>query len=204
MNALAKERRLRCVTVDFLPLPSMLLSLFLVLGILAGYALSLRFQETAGEELGRYLEAARSGGDSPTAAAALRTLVCYFRSPLSAFLLGFSSIGALLLPLLFSLQGFVLSFSLFSFAGALGREGFGALAALFGIRLLFVLPCTLLLGSAALEKAHCLALLSLGGGKRSRPVSYGASYWYRSLLCALCLLLGAALELWLTPVLLSL
>ena len=72
-------------------------------------------------------------------------------------------------------QGLTLSFSLFSFAAAMGREGFALLVALFLIRLLFVLPCTFLLGTAALDKSRALALLSLGGGKRVRPVVYGAA-----------------------------
>lgn len=73
------------------------------------------------------------------------------------------------------------------------------LLALFGIRLLAVLPCTLLLGNASLDKSRVLLSLSLGGGGRGRAVSYGSAYWYRFGICCVCLLFAALLELWLVP-----
>ena len=201
----ARARRLRYVTVDILPLRSLLLALFLVLGILTGYICSGRcFGETGGE-LRRYFEGylALTAERSVTAETAAQTLICFFRAPVLAFLLGFASIGAVGLPLLLAAQGFILSFSLFSFAGAMGREGFLLLIELFAIRLLFVLPCTFLLGTAALDKAKALAMLSLGGGKRVRSVVYGTAYWYRFVVCCVCLLIGSALELWLVPLMLA-
>ena len=83
---------------------------------------------------------------------------------------------------------------------ALGRGSFPLLLALFGLRLLAVLPCTLVLGMAAMEKSRSLLLLSLGGGgKRTRAVTYGGAYWYRFGVCCVCLLLAALAELWLVP-----
>ena len=119
------------------------------------------------------------------------------------FPFAFSSIGVVALPILFAAQGFLISFSLFSFAAVLGRDGFLLLFALFAIRLLFVLPCTFLLGTTAFEKARALALFSFGSGRRARPVVYGAAYWYRFAVCCVCLLLGSALELWLVPLFLA-
>lgn len=201
MTDLAKARKLRYVTVDILPLRSLLLALFLVSGILGGYVISGRFAAGSAEELGRYLDGylALASDRALTGGAAARTLVCYLRAPLLAFLLGFASIGVIALPLLMAAQGFVLSFSLFSFAFALGRESFALLPALFALRLLFVLPCTFLLATAALEKSYALAAFTLGGGKRVRPVVYGAPYWYRFVVCCVCMLLGCVLELWLVP-----
>ena len=201
----ARARKLRYVTVDILPLRSLLLALFLVFGIFAGYVFSGRCSGETADELRRYFEGylALTAARAPTAEAAAQTLVCFLRAPALAFLLGFASIGVVGLPLLFAAQGFLLSFSLFSFAGAVGREGFLLLPALFAIRLLFVLPCTFLLGTAALDKARALAALSLGGGKRARPLAYGTAYWYRFAACCVCLLIGSALELWLVPLLLA-
>lgn len=85
------------------------------------------------------------------------------------------------------------------FALSLGRGSFPLLLALFGIRLLAVLPCTLLLGNASLDKSRVLLSLSLGGGGRGRAVSYGSAYWYRFGICCVCLLFAALLELWLVP-----
>ena len=127
------------------------------------------------------------------------TLLCYFRAPGIVFLLGFASIGIVAVPLVCACQGFLLSYSLFCFALSLGRGSFPLLLALFGIRLLAVLPCTLLLGNASLDKSRALLSLSLGGGGRGRAVSYGSAYWYRFGICCVCLLFAALLELWLVP-----
>ena len=97
----------------------------------------------------------------------------------------------------------LIMFSMFSFAAALGREGFALLIALFALRLLFVLPGTFLTAGAAMDKARLLFALSLGRGKRAAPVLYGADYWYRFAVTCVCLLIGSALELWLTPLLLT-
>ncbi len=205
MTCYGKTRNLRCVTVDSIPLRSLLLALFFVLGVLAAYAASGRCAGASGEELRQYVDECvhASTGRALTGETAAQTAFCYFRAPALAFLLGFASIGIFVLPLLLAAQGFLLSFSLFSFAAAAGRDGFMLLPALFAVRMLFVLPCTFLLGAAALEKAYALALLSLGNGKRTRPVAYGTPYWYRFAVCCVCLSLGCALELWLVPALLT-
>lgn len=205
MTDFARARKLRYVTVDILPLRSLLLALFLVSGILWGYAVSGRCAADTGDELREYLSAyASTASEKPfSLQPALRTLVCYFRSPVLAFLLGFASIGVAAIPLLLAAQGFVFSFSLFSFAAAVGRYGLIAVASLFAARMLAVLPCTFILASAAMEKSYALALLSLGKGKRSSPVSYGRAYWYRLACCCVCLLAGSALELWLAPMFLT-
>ena len=205
MTGPARARKLRYVTVDVLPLRSLVLALFLVFGILTGYVLSGRCSGTTADELHCYFEGylALTAERSVTVETAVQTLSCFFRAPALAFLLGFASIGIVGLPLLFAAQGFILSFSLFSFAEAMGREGFFLLLALFAIRLLFVLPCTFLLGTVAMDKSRSLAVLSLGGGKRVRPVVYGTAYWYRFAVCCVCLLIGSALELWLVPLFLA-
>lgn len=205
MNGLARARKLRYVSVDILPLRSLLLALFLVSGILCGYLSSGRFAEATSIELQRYLDGyiTLASERALSAETVGQTLVCFFRAPVLAFLLGFASIGVAVLPLLFASQGFLLSFSMFSFAAAMGRESFVLLPALFAIRMLFVLPCTFLLGTAALEKSYSLALLSLGSGKRVRPVLYGTPYWYRFAVCCVCLLIGSILELWLVPLFLA-
>lgn len=204
MTGLARSRKLRYVSVDMLPLRSLLLALFLVSGILAGYAFALRCAPDTVEELRRYLDGYLAGAARPlTAETVVGTVWSYFRASLLAFLLGFASIGVIALPLLFAAQGFVLSFSLFAFALALGRESFLLLPILFGLRLAFVLPCAFLTGSAALDKSRTLAALTLGGGKRVAPIVYGADYWYRFAVVCVCLCIGSALELWLVPALLA-
>ena len=166
-----------------------------------GYVFALRSVQSAGGELKQYFDAFLSGGvNRPFSVRALgETLLCYFRAPGIVFLLGFASIGIVAVPLVCACQGFLLSYSLFCFALSLGRGSFPLLLALFGIRLLAVLPCTLLLGNASLDKSRALLSLSLGGGGRGRAVSYGSAYWYRFGICCVCLLFAALLELWLVP-----
>jgi len=198
LTGLAKANKLRYITLEVLPLREAMLALTMALGVLGGFVCSRRCCADTAEELRRYLTEYCALRPEASGAAAAETLICYLRAPLAAFLLGFSPLGVALLPLLSAVQGFVLSFSLFSFAAALGRDGFAALAALFGLRLAVVVPCTLCLAAAALEKAHALALLTLGG-KRQRPVVYGAAYRDRFAVCCALLLLAAAAELWLVP-----
>lgn len=206
MSGIAKARKVHYVTVDILSLRSLVLALFLALGIAIGYALSGRYTAgSAAEELDLYFRNYLAGSaEAPrTAEAVCKTLVCYLRGPMLVFLFGFASLGVVLIPILFVAQGFVLSFSLFSFAFAIGREAFWMLPVLFGLRMLFVLPCTLFLGSAAMEKSLTLMALSLGGGKRARPITYELRYWYRLIACILSLCIGCVLELWLAPLLLA-
>ena len=90
--------------------------------------------------------------------------------------------------------------ALIPFVGRYLIAGISLLLALFALRLLALLPCTLALGAAAMEKSRELLLLSLGGGgKRTRAVTYGGAYWYRFGACCVCLLLAALIELWLVP-----
>ena len=194
----ALSRKPHPATADAIPPRTLLLALFLLLGVLLGYAVSARCG-VGNDELRAYFDgcAARVTVSPPDMETALRTAVCFFRASVAAFLLGFSPLGVVCLPLLFAAQGFVLSFSLFSFAEALGQVGFLLLLAMFALRLLFVLPCTFVLGDAAMERAWTLSALLRG--KRVRPVSAGL---YRFAVCCACLLLGCALELWLVPLLL--
>lgn len=205
MTGAVKTRKLRYVTFDGASLRSLLLAQFLFLGILAGYGTAARCSAGGAEDLRRYLDSylASSSAAALTVGTVLRTFFCFFRAPVLAFLLGFALLGVVGVPLLFAAQGFVLSFSLFTFAAALGRESFLLLPALFALRLAFVLPCTFLLGTAAWDKARSLAGCTFGGGKRIRPIVYGGAYWYRFFVCCVCLLTGSVLELLLVPVLLA-
>ena len=182
----AKARRIRAVSWEELPLSMLLLAALLATGIVCGYLFAGNCAAETGEELGRYFEGyfLLASQDDLSAAAVLRTLVCFFRAPLLVFLLGFASIGVLLIPLLCAFEGFLFSFSLFCFASTLGS--------------------TLILSVQALDKARSLALFSIGNGKRVRPVSYGTDYWYRFGICCVCLLIGSVLELWLVPQFLAL
>ena len=193
------------------------LAAFFLLGALLGGMVAARGASAMGGELRRYLEgylALRIEG-APSSAAVWQTMVCFFRASAAVFLLGFASIGVALIPAVCAAQGFLYAYSLLCFASGLGQDGFFLLPVLFALRLMLVLPCTLLLGSAtaagfsiaffaAWETSRGLAALSVGGGKRAKGVTYGKRYWSRFGIACVCLFFGAALELWFIPRILSL
>ena len=146
------------------------LAAFFLLGAVLGGMVAARGASAMGGELRRYLEgylALRIEG-APSSAAVWQTMVCFFRASAAVFLLGFASVGVALIPAVCAAQGFLYAYSLLCFASGLGQDGFFLLPVLFALRLMLVLPCTLLLGSAAWETSRGLAALSVGGGKRAK------------------------------------
>ena len=201
----ARARKLRYVTVDLVPLRSLMLALFLAFGIICGHVFSEIAASGVAEKLRQYVNgyidlSAQADLDY---AAVLRTIICFYRAPIAVFFFGFSAFGVIGVPVLLFAHGFLTSFSVSAFAEAMGRESFVLLVILFSIRLVFVLPCTFSLAVAAFDKSKILALLLSGGGKRTKTASSGSGYWYRFAVCLAILFLGCILELWLVPVLLS-
>lgn len=173
------------------------LALFFFAGIVLGQVFSSRVPDAAGEELTRYLTdfLKLEGRASPGAAASAAVL--YFRYPLAAFLLGFASIGVLLLPLAAGAFGFFLSFSVCCFTAAFGPDGVLLALAVFGLRCAVTLPCFFLLAVPSLERSMALAWLSFGG-RRAAPV-YGREWWRRLGVVSGVLLAGMCAELMLAP-----
>lgn len=181
-----------------LSLPVFVLLLFLAAGVVSGYVFSL---SCAGEtlQISTYLAdfLHLKGKRGSSAPAVIGILTCYFRAPLFAFLLGFTALGTVLIPVLCCFEGFLFSFSLFSFALSLGTQRFALLIALFSFRMLFLLPCILVSAAAAWEKSR--ALSRRFAGSRFRPMEQEVSYWSRFGIVCVCLFLGSLLELWLLP-----
>lgn len=184
----------------------LLLALFFLAGIFLGQVLSGRVPDATGDELRRYLEdyMQLGGGGAPTARTVLSALVIYFRYPLMAFLLGFASIGVVLLPGVTAAYGFFLSFSVCCFTAAFGTDGVLLAMAVFGLRCLVTMPCYFLLAASSWGTAAGLAAVSFGSGRRTAPVVYGRACWARFGVCCLALLAGVCGDLLLSPVLLRL
>lgn len=144
------------------------------------------------------------GGGAPTARTVLSALVIYFRYPLMAFLLGFASIGVVLLPGVTAAYGFFLSFSVCCFTAAFGTDGVLLAMAVFGLRCLVTMPCYFLLAASSWGTAAGLAAVSFGSGRRTAPVVYSRACWARFGACCLALLAGVCGDLLLSPVLLRL
>lgn len=189
------------------PLPRLvLLALFFLAGVLLGQVLAGRVPDTTGDELSRYLQdyVHLGGGGEETAVQALSAAVIYFRYPLLAFLLGFTSLGVLLLPCVTVAYGFFLSFSVCCFTAAFGADGVLLALAVFGLRCVVTLPCYLLLAVPAWGTSAALASLSFGRGRRTAPVTYDRSCWLRLGGVTAALLAGICADLFLSPWLLQL
>ena len=189
------------------PLPRLvLLALFFLGGVLMGQVLSGRVPDVTGDELGRYLTdyLRLDSGTERTAAAVLSAAVIYFRYPLLAFLLGFTSLGVLLLPCATVAYGFFLSFSVCCFTAAFGADGVLLALSVFGLRCAVTLPCYFLLAVPAWGTSAALASLSFGNGRRAAPVVYGRSCWVRFGGVTVALLAGMCVDLFLSPWLLRL
>lgn len=177
------------------------LALFFFAGIVLGQVFSSRVPDATGDELTRYLTDLMKveGGGELSPQAALSAAVLYFRYPLAAFLLGFASIGILLLPFVTGAFGFFLSFSVCCFTAAFGADGVLLALAVFGLRCAVTLPCYFLLAVPSLEHSVALACLSSGRGRRSAPVVYGREWWSRLAAVSGVLLAGMCAELMLAP-----
>lgn len=177
------------------------LALFFFAGIVLGQVFSARIPNAAGEELTLYLTdfLKLEGGGDLSAGAALSAAVLYFRYPLAAFLLGFASIGILLLPFVTGAFGFFLSFSVCCFTAAFGSDGVLLALAVFGLRCAVTLPCYFLLAVPSLEHSIALVSLSFGKGRRSMAVVYGREWWERLAVISGVLAAGMCAELMLAP-----
>lgn len=191
------------------PAPSLprllLLALFFLAGVILGQVLAGRVPAETGTELNRYLEdyVQLNGQTGRSATAALSAVVIYFRYPLLAFLLGFASIGVVLLPCVTVAYGFFLSFSVCCFTAAFGPDGVLLALAVFGLRCAVTLPCYFLLAVPSWGTSAALAAVSFGKGRRCAQVTYGRACWLRLGLSAAVLLAGVCVDLLLSPALLG-
>ena len=178
-------------------LPRLLfLAAFFFGGVCLGQVLAGRVPDATGQELRRYLEsylALEGGGLTPGDLWA--ALVLYGRYPLLAFLLGFASIGVVLLPLTSAAFGFFLSFSVSCFTAAFGTDGVLLALGVFGLRCAVTLPCYFLLAVPALGTSSALASLSFGRGRRAAAVTYGREHWRGLAVCAGVLAAGLCVDL---------
>ncbi len=180
------------------------LSAAFAVGALVGLLLAAQVggegQESLSTYLQAYLAAAKTGSAAPPEPAAVVWEAV--RWPLLTLLLSFTALGAVGIPAIFAVRGFLLSFAVSSFVRIFG--GAGAILAFFafGFTGLISLPALFLLGVQGLLSAAALAGGVLLGGKGT-PSLPGRVFWMRSGLCAAALALSAGLEYWAVPALLA-
>lgn len=146
-----------------------------------------------------YLGAVQNGAAAPPHL--LVTLWETFRWPLCAFLMGFTALGVVGLPVLFAVRGFLLSFAISSFVRMFGGVG-GILAFFaFGLTALVAIPALFVLGVQGFAAAKSLAGRFFGNTKC--PLPFGRLYLLRSGVCALALGVCVLLEYLAVPALLG-
>lgn len=179
------------------------LALFFLLGVILGQVFAGSVPDAAGRELTRYLsDFVQLDAQQTKPEVFWLTLLLYFRYPLAAVLLGFASIGVVLLPCATLLFGTMLSFSVSCFTAAFGGDGVLLALAVFGLRCAVTLPCYFLAATASLRSSAALASLSFGKGRRTAPVRFGS--WYCLAVMGAFLLTGACVDMVLSPALLRL
>lgn len=180
----------------------LLLALFFLAGVILGQVAAGHAPGKTGGELQRYLDSyvqLEQLGGQDNGTAAISTIFLYLRYPVLAFLLGFSSIGILLLPCLTVAYGFFLSFSVSCFTATFGGQGVLLALAIFGLRCVITLPCYFLLAIPALNISGELAAFALGRRKR---LSLEGGQWRRFWIVFGILLAGICADLILSPALL--
>ena len=191
----------RCRNTEYLPSFLLLAGLFF-LSLLWGRHAALRVPQVKLAEVEAYLAEYVSLGRFPLPETIISAFILYFRYPLIAFLLGFSSAGIILLPLTGAVFGFFLSFSVCCFTAVFGAKGVLLALAVFGFRCLLTIPCFFLLAIPSMESAGALAAV-WKRGRRAAPVIYGKEYWIRMVAVAVVLIFGVFLELIISPRLLE-
>jgi len=181
----------------------LLLAVFFFLGILAGIMCACRASAQISEELSAYLSAylnaVRQRTSSPDVGCSLAAM--YIWGPALAFLLAFTGIGAVLLPLLAAAYGFFPAYAVSCMAASFGRQGVLMAAVFFGLRCLITFPCFFLLAVPSWEAAVVRFRASFG---RGYPVQADSRRcWLRLIGVCLTLCLGIWLDLRLSPVLLQ-
>ena len=150
-------------------LPSLILSACFVAAALLGCLMAQQAGEGSMEALECYLLDYLSmyreiGGVSPSLWTVIWELC---RWPVFIFILGFTALGAMAIPAIFCIRGFLLSYAVAVFLRVFGRVGAGAALAAFGVPVLGILPAMFLLGRWAFPSAVRLALGALGEGHMS-------------------------------------
>ena len=123
------------------------------------------------------------------------------RWPLLAFVLGFTALGVVGLPVVFSVRGFLLSYAVAVLVRLYGVTGLMVSLAVFGVSGFLVLPALFTLGVDSFRGAGAMAVRLMGDGKRAFPPGRGRLL--RAGCCGVLLAAASAFQLQLTPVLLA-
>ena len=183
-------------------LRALLLALFFLAGALAGHLCAVSWDVSAQNAMSGYLADYCSVYDTGGVTVSLGSCIAlYFSYVTLAFLLGFASVGIVLIPLVSGIFGFLTMYTISGFVCCFGRPGVVLAMGALAVRLLFTLPCFFAMAGAAWPLSTELSMLSFGHGRRSAPVLYGSRYFLIFGLCVVILAVGVSCERLLTPLL---
>jgi len=197
MHGNSRFRTLHVIHPDPITIRALFLAFCMILGMILGSFVSRRSDVSSfSGYLSDFCDAYRS---NPVPVSFSSALQLYFGYTAVAFLMGFSSVGIVFIPLLSFGYGFLSMFSVACFAAVFGREGILMSLAAMGARHLFVIPVFLWMASQSWYSADRLFSLSGGKGKRCNPLPRNASWWYRFCLCVVWSFAGLCVEIFLVP-----
>ncbi len=195
-------RTIRLGDWDPSALRTVMLGLAFAGGALAGHLYAGSCGEEVWEALARYLgDYCRLYDADGLEVSMLSCAAMYFGYAALLFLMGFSAAGVALIPALSGVFGFLTMYTVSCFVRCYGRPGVLLALGALSVRLLFTLPCFLILAEAAWLPSMELFSLSFGRGKRSSPVLYGSRYFLLFVLCTVILSLGIFCERLAAPLL---
>lgn len=181
----------------------MVTAISFLLGGVAGCVLCANVGGGGGESLTSYMEGflTLAKADGVTPPALLPLLWEVLRWPLITIVLGFTALGVVGIPILFSIRGFLLSFAIASFSRIFGTSGGLMATVVFGVSGLFSIPALFALGVQGFAAARNLAGRALGEGGRSSP--FGKAYFLRCGVCAAAFCVCILLEYLAVPAIVS-
>lgn len=184
----------------FLP-PLLFLLLCCLCGIILGQVYANQVSESVIIEIKRYLKdyICLDGIRESSSEAFFSTLWGYFRYPIISYLLSFSSIGVLLLPIVALIFGFFLSFSVSCFTAAYGSYGVVVSFAVIGVRCMVTLPCFLIVSVHAFRKSAFMANSVFGRCRRAIAPQSGLFHLKSLCVLSLILILGVCIDIILSP-----
>lgn len=175
---------------------------FFLLGTLIGFRCADRCDPSVQTALEAYLHdfcTVLEAGEVETSL--LQGASLYFSYVLAVFLLGFSALGVVLIPVLSALFGFGTAFTVVCFVRTFARAGIFPAMALLSLRLIVTLIAFLMLAGEALPQSGRMARLALTQGRHREPVFEGRRYLMLFVFCAVLLLIGLCCERLITPLL---
>lgn len=125
--------------------------------------------------------------------------------PIIVFVLGFTAFGQILIPAAVFIKGFMLSFSISTLIGSIGKSGVFIALSMFGFQSLISIPCLLVVSTLSFETskafASVLARQTVPNSRKQKPIAHVVTTFVFALIL---MLITAIIDMAITPALVSL